>query len=128
MRLTQDVKCRLKQSGLVGVVFIMYYILVAHFHVSVPCMFHEVTGLLCPSCGVTRMILALSRLDFKSAYRYNQVLFIFSPLLLYFIVKTYIYWVTGRVLQLNQVEKCLGVGLIIVLVMFGRCRNMQILF
>lgn len=123
MRLTQDVKCRLKQSGLLGVVFTIYYVLVAHFHVSVPCIFHEVTGLLCPSCGVTRMILALFRLDFKSAYNYNQVLFIFSPLLLYFIIKTYIYWVLGVVVQLNKVEKYLGVGLIVVLIVFGIYRN-----
>lgn len=123
MRLTQDVKCRLKQSGLLGVVFTIYYVLVAHFHVSVPCIFHEVTGLLCPSCGVTRMILALFRLDFKSAYNYNQVLFIFSPLLLYFIIKTYIYWVLGVVVQLNKVEKNLGVGLIVVLIVFGIYRN-----
>ena len=39
---------------------------------SVPCVFYKVTGLQCPGCGVTRMILALSSIALLlySAYKW----------------------------------------------------------
>ena len=49
---------------------------------SVPCMFHELTGLECPGCGITRMILALSRLDLKAAFRANAFLTVTLPYLI----------------------------------------------
>lgn len=49
---------------------------------AVPCPFHLLTGLLCPGCGVTRMCLALLRLDFSAAWSYNPGLLLLSPVLL----------------------------------------------
>ena len=46
-----------------------------------PCVFHTVTGLLCPGCGVTRMCLALLRLDLAYAWEANTVLFLMLPVL-----------------------------------------------
>lgn len=46
---------------------------------GIPCLFHLVTGLDCPGCGVTRMILAVSRMDFKTAMRANPFLFVTFP-------------------------------------------------
>ena len=43
--------------------------------IGIPCMVNQVTGLLCPGCGVSRMFLALLRLDFSGAFRYNSVMF-----------------------------------------------------
>ena len=48
---------------------------------SVPCVFHELTGLQCPGCGVTRMILALSRLDLAAAMKANAFLTVTLPYL-----------------------------------------------
>ena len=39
---------------------------------GIPCMFHTLTGLDCPSCGVTRMCMALLRLDFEAAFFINE--------------------------------------------------------
>lgn len=50
---------------------------------AVPCTLYQITGLKCPSCGVTRMSLSLMRLDFQSAYHSNQMLFVLLPVLLY---------------------------------------------
>ena len=40
---------------------------------GIPCVLHEVTGLECPGCGISRAILALARLDFAAAFDYNAV-------------------------------------------------------
>ena len=48
---------------------------------SVPCVFHKLTGLECPGCGVTRMILALSRLDLQAAMKANAFLTVTLPYL-----------------------------------------------
>ena len=46
---------------------------------AIPCIFHLLTGLHCPGCGLTRMCLALLRLDFAAAARYNLLAFCFLP-------------------------------------------------
>ena len=48
---------------------------------GLPCPFRLVTGLSCPGCGVTRMLLHLLRLDFAAAFRSNAVLLCLLPVL-----------------------------------------------
>lgn len=43
--------------------------------IGIPCLFRESTGLLCPGCGVSRMFLALLRLDIAGAFRNNGAAF-----------------------------------------------------
>ena len=47
----------------------LFYLLICNLagRPLIPCMFHQITGLYCPGCGVSRMCLALFRLDFVSA-------------------------------------------------------------
>ena len=40
---------------------------------GIPCVLHEVTGLDCPGCGISRAILALARLDVAAAFGYNLI-------------------------------------------------------
>ena len=49
---------------------------------GIPCIFHLLTGLQCPGCGVTRMCLALLRLDFYAAARYNLLVLVLLPVAL----------------------------------------------
>ena len=48
---------------------------------ALPCLFRQVTGLKCPGCGVTSMCLALLRLDFAAAFRWNPGLMVIAPFL-----------------------------------------------
>ncbi|MCQ2516850.1 MAG: DUF2752 domain-containing protein [Saccharofermentans sp.] len=59
---------------------IAYFIIIQITGHGLPCTFLKLTGLPCPSCGITRMFISLSRLDFKSAYQFNQFLFFTWPL------------------------------------------------
>ena len=40
---------------------------------GIPCILHELTGLDCPGCGMTRAVLALARLDVAAAFGYNAI-------------------------------------------------------
>lgn len=66
---------------LVAAVGIGYALWVNLTHLSIPCPFHAITGLQCPGCGVTRMCLALLRLDVAGAWKANPVLLLLLPLL-----------------------------------------------
>lgn len=43
------------------------------------CWIKEIFGLDCPGCGGTRMVLALLRLDFYQAFRFNPWCFVMIP-------------------------------------------------
>lgn len=111
-------------TGLAGVVCLAYYFLLTFFNIGIPCLFHKFTGLLCPGCGITRMVLAILRLDFKSAFQYNQVIFVSSPFIIYLCIRLYISWLINKPYNLSLVEKVLVYVLIIVLLIFGIYRNL----
>lgn len=59
-----------------------YAIFVIATKIAIPCPIYTVMHLQCPGCGVTRMILALLRLDFAAAWAYNPYLLINGPIIL----------------------------------------------
>jgi len=59
---------------------IVYYFVNRFTGFGLKCAFHELTGLRCPSCGISHMFIDLAALDFKSAYKDNQFLFFTWPL------------------------------------------------
>ena len=50
------------------------------------CLFKSVFGVPCPTCGMTRAVMSLARLDFGSAFRYHPL--VFTLPLLYWTVVT----------------------------------------
>lgn len=57
-----------------------FYYMIDYVGLGFPCVFHKITGLYCPGCGVTRMFKFLLKLDFESAYKSNRLIFIFLPI------------------------------------------------
>ena len=53
----------------------------------VPCYFHELTGLECPGCGITRAIYCLMHFDIGQAIHYNAMFVLTIPLLLFYGLK-----------------------------------------
>ena len=89
---------------------------------GIPCPIHLVTGLQCPGCGVSRMLLALLRLDFRGAFLANPVLLCMLPLLLLLggrILWLYVHRGTLRSKDVDAAAGFLG-G---VLLIFGVVRN-----
>lgn len=88
-----------------------------------PCLFRKATGYLCPGCGATRMFLAVFRLDFVSAFKYNALLLISLPFIFYMLFemgKNYVK--NGSCIVSKGIER-LAVVLIICFVIFGIVRN-----
>lgn len=53
-------------------------------NMGIPCMFNKITGLYCPGCGITRAVIALMKLDIKTALDYNFCFVIFAPFMILF--------------------------------------------
>jgi hypothetical protein len=60
---------------------LLYLLWLSRTGIGIPCLFHLLTGWKCPGCGITRMILALSRLDFPAAFAANPFLLVTMPFL-----------------------------------------------
>ncbi len=71
---------------------LVFYILFHHLTgYGIPCLFHRITGLRCPGCGITRMLSSLMVLDFKAARAANPFLFVTGPFVLFEIVYEYFF-------------------------------------
>ena len=116
-------KKKIALTGLAGVIGIVYYFVLVHFHFSIPCIFHLLTGLQCPGCGVTRMIVYLLHLNFRAAFYQNQAIFILFPFILYFAGKLYISWLFRKKYILCKVENILLYSMVFVLLVFAVWRN-----
>lgn len=101
---------------------VLYYIWLGAGGPAVPCLFHEVTGLKCPGCGITRMLIALSKGDLAAAADANVFLLCTSPLAAFLIVYSAYKWVrcerTGRKFEAVAVIYC------VCLILFGIVRNL----
>ena len=49
----------------------LYYKINKIYHIGFNCVFHELTNLYCPGCGITRAIFSLLELDIIGAIKYN---------------------------------------------------------
>ena len=63
----------------------IYKYIFQKYHIGIPCIFHEITHLYCPGCGITRAIFSLLELDIKQALKQN-LLIIFLPLIIIYII------------------------------------------
>lgn len=91
---------------------------------SVPCLFHEITGLSCPGCGITHMCLALMRFDFAEAWRANRFLFVLSPIIIGLAMYNAAYWIKTGSNCSQMVFSLIGKALVVSLVIWGIVRNM----
>lgn len=109
-------------TGVLAVILAGYYLLVSLTPFVIPCAFHKITGLKCPGCGVTRMLLAASHGEFGRAYEYNQALFVLLPVL-----AADLFWCIYLYIRYGRIESRIhsaGVWVILaVLLIFGVLRN-----
>lgn len=93
------------------------------------CMFYHVTGLPCPSCGMTRSVLALTRLDFRDAIAFNPLGPVFVGIFILWWVLSVYQMATGRRVYLlewagNHVSLLAIIGTVVLFVFGG----MRVLF
>lgn len=102
----------------------LYAVIVQKTGCGIPCLFRLRTGRLCPACGITRMFLALGRLDFQTAFQENPFMLLSLPLLLSaFAVQLWCYLKTG---EKKRYPVCQWIGILFIAgaVVFGIMRNL----
>lgn len=92
--------------------------------INIYCTTHQLTGLYCPGCGITRMLVSLVRGDLHTAFRYNPFLFITAlPMTGMYLYGSYL-WI-----KKGDVAMCVGVAVLIwgvIALIFGILRNIPL--
>jgi len=124
---TEECKKRLAAEGVKFVIVLAagfaYYFLVTLTPWKIPCVFNEMTGLLCSGCGVTRMCISIIRLDFYSAFNYNKAVFVTLPVLVYLLLAYEIRYIKTGQRRLTAFEKYVLIVELVLLIVFGIVRN-----
>lgn len=100
-----------------------YFLLVHFTPFSVPCMFHEITGLLCPGCGITRFCVCLVLGDFAGAWAAHPALFFLGPPLLFCLLLHAICYVKTGVMASSKALTRFEFLLACAFLLFGIWRN-----
>lgn len=116
-------KNRVKNVILFFFISLIYAGFVLYFHIGIPCIFHFITKLKCPGCGITHMYIDVLRLDFLSAYHDNQAIFILQPIIYYFVIKNIYGYIKGTKINYNKWELVTLYSCLIILILFGILRN-----
>lgn len=88
-----------------------------------PCIIFKTTGLYCPGCGVTRMILALLQGNIKEAFQYNTALFIIFPILAPILIYQSVQYIRSGQIKFSNKLNVFLVIIVIILILFGILRN-----
>ena len=108
-----------KQYALICIL-IFIGIFLYFINIPIPCLFHKITKLYCPGCGITRMFVSIIKLDIVSAFKYNQFVFI---LLVLYIILIMFRFITKKDLRISK--KIIYI-IVICSVIFGILRNIPI--
>lgn len=115
-----------KSTIIIFIILIVYLILSLAFKPFIPCIIHEITGLYCPGCGLSRMILSIIRLDFYQAFRYNPLLFILFPFGLILVLEYLYSLFKKRTPIYEKINNKVWIILIVILIIYGIVRNIYI--
>ncbi len=114
----------LRRYAIILCLGIAYYIFVSLTDIGIPCIFLLVTGLQCPGCGISRMLMALVRLDFVSAFHYNPVVLLTAPMILFILIRCDIDYIkTGTVS--HERYRFFWIAELVLLLVFGVFRNIS---
>lgn len=85
---------------------------------DIPCAIKATTGLSCPGCGMTRLVISLAHGEIYQAFRYNPFFFVTLPMLfILYIQQTYLYvkeqrlssWLDNTLLAYAVLEVAFGI-------------------
>ena len=112
-----------KKILLVLLILILYFIFGRITGLYLYCVFHEITGLYCPGCGVTRMLKSIFRLDFVKAFRYNQLVFISLPFIIFLVINDLYCTLKNKKSIYQKIPNYVWYILAIIFIIYGVLRN-----
>lgn len=116
----EKIKKSIKILIILILAFIVFLYLNKRFSFFIPCPIHHITGLHCPGCGATRMVLNLLQLNFYKAFRCNPFLFTISPFLIIYHIIYYFKWIQDKPFKINNK---IWYVLLIIAILFMILRN-----
>ena len=121
-------KLRLRKTAIVYISLlfggIVYAIICSWLGFGIPCVFREVTGLQCPGCGISRMCIALLKLDLRGAFAANPVALVLLPFLGAILADITVRYVKTGSKETKGWSTILGCVILVVLILFGIIRNL----
>lgn len=127
MKLLKKIKNSPKVIFLLAVLLIgtLYYIFIKITGFAFPCAIKTVTGFDCPSCGISRMCIAIIHLDFKRAFHENMMLMIMIPL---WIIAAFLYnfKLTKKTYRNSTFFKVCFIISAVIFIAFGILRNIPV--
>ena len=120
---TQRIKKVVKAGVLIGILGLIYGLFSLKTGIKIPCVFHEITGLYCPGCGVTRMCLSLMKLQFYEAFRSNIGLALALPVLLPCLALWLCRYIQTGTITFTKGQNRVFCGLVVYFVLYGILRN-----
>ena len=115
----------LVKFGIALLVGLAYLIFVRLTGLGIPCLLTLFTKGHCPGCGITRMFLALSRLDFAAAVRANALLMILIPFSLPFVAIRLKNYIKSGENKPAKIEKWFVIAAFVLTVAFWIMRNTE---
>lgn len=96
------------------------------YHIGIPCIFHRITKLYCPGCGMTRAIFSLLNLNIKQAIRNNILVVLVMPFIVIYVINYAYVWINDLKKDPSKIfPKGLWYSLLIITLLFGIIRNIK---
>ena len=96
------------------------------YHIGITCIFHRITKLYCPGCGMTRAIFALLNLNLKQAIRNNILVVLVMPFIIIYIINYAYIWINNLKKDPSKIfPEWLWYTLLIITILFGIIRNIK---
>lgn len=95
---------------------------------GLPCLFHRITGWLCPGCGMSRVMGALLRLDLPAAFSYNLLWPLYGGYVLFVFLSAAIPYVRHGKANLSPRPQWVHWVVLGVVLVYGVLRNVPGLF
>ncbi len=114
----------LKKAGAVLALGLGYLLWVRLTGLGIPCLIYQLTGKLCPGCGISRMCMALAALDFRRAFRCNALVMGLLPFALIFGIRHLARYVRSGSTEIDRLEFILLLIALVLTIAFGLLRNL----
>ena len=112
---------KVKIAIVLFLLFLLYYFLNQRYYFSIPCLFHEITGLYCPGCGITRLLFSLLQLDFLNAFKSNPLIFVLIVLYIGYLLLKIVLKITKN--KEITIPNYVYYILLVIVILFGVVRN-----
>ena len=121
-----EIKKRLKKTlikyAIILGIAIAYLIFTLITNIGIPCIFRKITGLKCPGCGISRMLISLVTFDIIGAFWCNPFLFITGPFILAYLICSEIKYIKYGDRRMGKWEIFMWIELVL-LIIYGFLRN-----